>query len=480
MTPTYPPIAFYIDGAWTTGSGTRREPVVDPATEEVLGQVPLAELADLDAALDAADRGWRVWRDTPVAERSAILSRAADLLRERAATIGPIMTLEAGKSVAEATGEVRRTAGMLDWHVEEGKRAYGRIIPTGPGETLSVVREGIGPVAALTAWNFPAGGPLRKIAPALAAGCSIVLKASEEVPATAVEVVRCFHDAGLPAGVLNLVFGVPAEVSAHLIASPVTRFVGFTGSIPVGKLLAGLAAQQMKPTIMELGGHAPVIVAPDVSPAEAARASVRGKFVNAGQVCTSPSRFLVHSAIYDDFVDTFVTEAEKVVVGNGSEPGVQMGPLANARRLRAVADLVDDARERGAKVLTGGAPLDGPGFFYPPTVLIDVPAQARILHEEPFGPVVPIMSYTDLDDALAEANSLPYGLAAYAFTHRTDVADRLVRGFEAGILSINHVGGSVANAPSGGFKESGHGREGGIEGLADYLVTKRVSHKLAI
>ncbi|MFT4084100.1 MAG: NAD-dependent succinate-semialdehyde dehydrogenase [Nocardioides sp.] len=478
--PVYPPIQLYIDGAWTDGSGSRREPVYDPATGEVVGEVPVAEAADLDAALAAADRGWRAWRDTGVEARSAILARAADLLRERAGQIGPVMTLESGKPLREATGEVQRAAFQLDWNIEEGRRAYGRIIPTGPDEMLSVVHQGVGPVAAFTAWNFPIGGPMRKIAAALAAGCSIVIKASEEVPATAVALVRAFHDAGLPAGVLNLVFGVPAEISTHLIASPITRFVAFTGSIPVGKHLAGLAAQRMLPTIMELGGHAPVIVCPDVDPAAAARSCVRGKFVNAGQVCTSPSRFFVHEDIHDAFTDAFVTAAEQLVVGNGLDAGVQMGPLSSQRRRQAVAGLVADATNLGARVATGGTALAGPGWFYAPTVLTDVPAQARVLREEPFGPIAPILRYADLDEALAQANSLPYGLAAYCFTHRADLAARLTRELEAGILSVNHVGGSVPQAPSGGFKESGHGREGGYEGLADYLETKRISHKLAI
>jgi succinate-semialdehyde dehydrogenase/glutarate-semialdehyde dehydrogenase len=343
-----------------------------------------------------------------------------------------------------------------------------------------VVREGIGPVAAFTPWNFPVGGPNRKIAAALAAGCSMIIKASEEVPATAVLLVKCFEDAGLPAGVLNLVFGVPAEVSEHLIASPIIRFVAFTGSVPVGKLLAAKAGSFMKPTIMELGGHAPVIVCDDVDPVRAAISSVRGKFVNAGQVCTSPSRFFVHESLFGDYVDAFVNAAQEVKVGNGLDEGVKMGPMANARRREAVHRLVVDARDGGAQVLTGGQIPEGPGFFYPPTVLIDVPETAALLSEEPFGPIAPIIPFSDYDEVMNRANALPYGLAAYGFTHRADRAEWLVDRFEAGILSINHVGGSVPVAPSGGFKESGHGREGGSEGLEGYLVTKRVSQKFEI
>ena len=478
--PGYPQLAMYIDGEWTQGSGVRREAVINPATEEILGQVPLAESEDLDRALAAADRGWKVWRDTPVMRRSAILHAAADLIRERAAEIGRTMTLEQGKPLTESKGEAERVALHLDWDTEEGRRAYGRIIPTGPGESLRVIREGIGPVAAFTPWNFPIGGPNRKIAAALAAGCSIVIKASEEVPATACLLVKCFEDAGMPAGVLNLVFGVPAEVSEHLIASPIIRFVAFTGSVPVGKLLAAKAGSVMKPAIMELGGHAPVIVCDDVDPVAAAISSVRGKFANAGQVCTSPSRFYVHESLHDRYVEAFVKATEAIKVGNGLDEGVKMGPMANARRREAVHRLVTDAREGGAQVLTGGEPLAGPGFFYAPTVLIDLPENARILAEEPFGPIAPILPFSDLDEVMERANALPYGLAAYGFTHRADTAEYLVSRFEAGILSINHVGGSVPFAPSGGFKESGYGREGGSEGLDGYLVTKRVSHKLAI
>ncbi|MFJ7213048.1 NAD-dependent succinate-semialdehyde dehydrogenase [Amycolatopsis sp. NPDC098790] len=474
----YPDLGLYIDGEWK--SGTSGQPVLNPATGETLGEVPFAGPADLDAALEAADRGFRVWRDTPVAERTAILHRAADLIRARAGEIGRVMTAEEGKPLTESTGEAHRAATLLDWDAEEARRAHGRLIPSGPGETLSVHRVPIGPVAAFIPWNFPAGGPMRKIAAALAAGCSIVIKPSEETPGTACLLARCFAEAGLPAGVLNVVFGVPAEVSRHLIPSPVIRFVAFTGSVPVGKQLAAMAGEVMKPALMELGGHAPVIVCPDVDPVAAARACVRGKYANAGQVCTSPSRFYVHSDLYDDFLGAFVEASEAVRVGNGLAPGIGMGPLASSRRRDAVHRLVSDARDRGAEVLTGGSPVDGPGYFYPPTVLAGVPDDAAILSEEPFGPVAPLLRFDDLDEVLARANALPFGLAAYGFTHRADVADRLVRGFEAGILSLNHTGGSVPHAPSGGWKDSGYGREGGAEGLDGYLVTKRVSHRLAV
>ncbi|MCD9878490.1 NAD-dependent succinate-semialdehyde dehydrogenase [Streptomyces guryensis] len=474
----YPAVRMYIAGEWCQGATGRTAPIVNPATGETIGEVPLATTADLDRALDAAAEGFWTWRGTPIARRTEILHTAAGLLTERAAEVGRIMTLEQGKPLAEATGEARRVADTLRWHADDARRAYGRIIPSAPGTVLSVRREPVGPVAAFVPWNFPAGGPMRKISSALSAGCSIVLKASEETPATAMELVRCFADAGVPAGVLNLVFGEPAEVSAHLIASPVIRLVAFTGSVPVGKLLAAEAGKVMKPSLMELGGHAPVIVCADADPVTAARRAAQAKFVNAGQVCTSPSRFLVHESLAEEFTAEFVKAAEALVVGDGMAEGTTMGPLANERRLKSLERLTADAVARGAKVLTGGERLDRPGYFFAPTVLTDVPGDADLLHEEPFGPIAPIVPFTDLDEALRTANALPYGLAAYGFTDSAATAEKLATELEAGILSINHCGGSVHEAPSGGVKDSGYGREGGPEALDAYLVTKRVSHLL--
>lgn len=478
MTEQYAPLGMFIAGAWRAGETGRTAPVVDPATEEVIGQVPLATTGDLDRALDASVTGFEAWRSTPVARRTDVLHTAADLLAARTDLVGRIMTLEQGKPLAEARGEVARVAGSLRWHADDARRAYGRIIPSASDTVLSVRREPVGPVAAFVPWNFPAGSPMRKISAALAAGCSIVIKASEETPGTACEIVRCFQEAGVPDGALNLVFGEPAEVSAHLIGSPVVRLVAFTGSIPVGKLLAAQAGAEMKPTLMELGGHAPVIVCADADPVTAARRAAKAKFVNAGQVCTSPSRFLVHADVIEEFTSAFVAAADGLVVGNGLDEGVTMGPMANERRVKAMEELVADAVSRGAEIVRGGTRLDRPGYFFAPTVLTGVPGDARVMREEPFGPIAPIVPFTDLDDALRTANSLPYGLAAYGFTRSSATAEKLVRGFEAGILSINHCGGSVHEAPSGGFKESGHGREGGPEGLDGYLVTKRVSHLL--
>lgn len=477
--PEYRELGLYIDGKWTQGSAGRTFDVIDPATERVIGQVPAAEPDDIERAIAAAARAFESWSATPPEERAAILRRAATLLHQRADRIGEVMTLEQGKPLTESRGEAHRAATLLEWDVEEGRRAYGRIIPSAASEVLSVRRYPVGPVAALVPWNFPAGGPMRKIAAALSAGCTIVIKPSEEVPGTACSLADAFDEAGLPAGVLNMVFGVPQDISSQLIADPRIRFIAFTGSVPVGKHIAGLAADVMKPAVMELGGHAPVIVCSDTDPRAAARAGVRAKTANAGQVCTSPSRFYVHRDIYDAFVDEFVAAAEAVKVGAGHESGVQMGPLASQRRREGVDRLVSDAISKGANALTGGSVPDGSGFFYPLTVLTDVPDDADVLSEEPFGPIAPIIPFDDLDDVLARANALPYGLAAYGFTESSATAEKLVRTLEAGILSINHCGGSVPQAPSGGVKESGYGREGGPEGLSGYLVTKRVSHKLA-
>ncbi|MBB2943939.1 succinate-semialdehyde dehydrogenase/glutarate-semialdehyde dehydrogenase [Actinoplanes lutulentus] len=469
-------MSLYIDGSFLSDRPT--VPVLNPATEEVIGQVPLATPEDLDQAIAAAVRAFATWRDTPIAERTRILLKAADLLVSRADHVARVMTIEQGKPLAEARSEVLRVAGALRWDAEDARRAYGRIIPSAGDTVLSVRHEPIGPVAAFTPWNFPAGSPMRKIAGALSAGCSIVIKASEETPGTAVELVRCFAEAGLPAGALNLVFGDPAEVSRHLIASPDIRLVAFTGSIPVGKLLAAQAGAAMKPSLMELGGHAPVIVCEDADPVLAARKAVAAKFANAGQVCTSPSRFLVHESLYERFVEEFRAQTSRVVVGDGLTEGVTMGPLANERRLKAMEEFVTDAVSKGATIVAGGERLDRPGYFFAPTVLTGVPGDARVMREEPFGPIAPINSFTDLDDALRIANELPYGLAAYGFTRSSKTAEKLISGLEAGILSINHCGGSVHEAPSGGVKSSGYGKEGGPEGLEAYLITKRVSHLL--
>ncbi len=474
MKTEYVSPAMLIDGEWVEGKAG--DPVIDPATEAVLGYVPRASRADLDRALAAAARSFPVWKGLAPARRAELMTEAARLLRQRAPEIAKIVTLEHGKPLAESRTEILRAADLVEWDANEGRRAYGRIVPGPPGFRQTVLREPIGPVAAFTPWNFPVSAPGRKVGGALASGCSIILKASEETPGGACAFVRCFVDAGIPPGVVNLVFGNPAEISEYLIASPAIRLVTFTGSAPVGKHLTQMAGALMKPVIMELGGHSPVIICEDADPAVAARVSAAGKFRNAGQVCVSPTRFFVQQRSYERFVESFVAEARKIKVGNGFEEGVQMGPLANPRRLEAMERLLADAKQKGAIVETGGHRIHNAGFFFAPTVLTRVPAEAELMNVEPFGPIAPILPFDELNDAIAMANSLPYGLAAYAFTHSAENVAALSDGVETGLLSINHVGGGVPEAPFGGVKDSGMGREGGIESLDGYMITKFVSH----
>ncbi|MGA7808506.1 NAD-dependent succinate-semialdehyde dehydrogenase [Bradyrhizobium sp.] len=470
----YPDIELYIDGRWKRASG---QPVINPADESVLGTVPTATATDLDDALAAAERGFATWRKTSPAKRSQIILKAANLIRERVDAMAVAMTLEQGKPIDQARLEILRGCDIIEWDATEGLRLYGRVIPSEPGMRHTVLRQPIGPVAAFSPWNFPMSSPARKVAGALSSGCSIILKASEETPAGAVQLVRAFHDAGLPTGVLNLVFGNPAEISSHLIPQSSIRLITFTGSIPVGKSLAEMAGRHMKPAIMELGGHAPVIVCDDVDPCATAATSVTGKSRNAGQVCVSPTRFFVQEAIYQRFVDSFAEKAAQLKVGDGLDPTTQMGPLANPRRIDAMEALVADAKSKGARVLAGGSRIGNRGYFFPLTVLADVPDDARAMNEEPFGPLALVNPVRDLDEAIEKANSLPYGLAAYAFTRSAHNAARLADDVEAGNLSINHFVASVAETPFGGVKDSGYGREGGTEGLYCYTVAKNVSHK---
>jgi len=469
-------LALYINGEWHDGGDRRREPVLNPATEEVIGQLPLATSADLDDALTAAAVGFERWRITAPGERANLMRRAAELLRQRAEEIGRLITLDQGKPLPEAIGEVRRAAELLEWDAGEAQRAYGRVVPSPHGLSQSVVRQPIGPVAAFPTWNVPSISPARKIGGALAAGCSIIVKASEETPAAACALVRCFADAGLPAGVLNLVFGVPAEVSAHLIASSVIRLVTFTGPIGVGKHLAGLCAERMIPAIMELGGHSPFIVCDDADVEAALDHGVSGRFRNAGQICTAPTRFLVHARHYERFVAGFVDRARALTVGDGFADGVAMGPLANARRLDAMERMVQDALARSGRLAAGGARIGNKGYFFQPTVLVDVPDDAEAMTTEPFGPLALIAPFEDLGAAIAKANGLAYGLSAYAFTNTASIAARLGAELEAGTVSINHLGGALPETPFGGLKESGYGREGGAESLDGYTTVKLISH----
>lgn len=452
--------------------------MLNPADESVIGSVPIATRADLDAALAAAAEGFKVWSRTSPRARGEIMLKAAALMRERVEEIAYAITLEHGKPIAQARLEVVRGCEFFEWDAAEGQRTYGRVIPSEPGIRYLVLHQPIGMVAAFSPWNFPMSQPSRKVAGALAAGCSIILKAAEETPAGAIHIARALHDAGLPPGVFNLVFGVPSEISEYLIPQDQTRLIAFTGSTAVGKHLTRMAAGYMKPVLMELGGHAPVIVCDDVDPEATAIASAIRKSRNAGQVCTSPTRFYVQKPVYQAFVKAFVEKARSVRVGNGLEASTEMGPLANHRRIEAMEALVADARARGAQVLAGGERLGNRGYFFPVTVLADVPDDARAMREEPFGPMALINPVSSLDEAIEKANALPVGLAAYAFTHSARNADRLADGIEAGNLSINTLEASVAETPFGGVKDSGYGREGGAEGLSHYTIVKTVTHRM--
>lgn len=472
----YPDTQLFIAGQWCPGSGGRRIAVTDPATSEVIGHVAHAEIADLDAALAAAERGFAVWRETGVFDRCRIMRRAADLMRERADGIARILTREQGKPLAEARGEVLAGADIIDWFAEEGRRAYGQIIPARtPGVTQLAIKLPVGPVAAFTPWNFPINQAVRKLSAALAAGCSIIVKAPEETPASPAELIRAFADAGVPDGVVNLVFGVPSEVSEYLIPHPVIRKISFTGSTPVGKHLAALAGQHMKRATMELGGHAPVIICADADMEKAIRLISGSKLRNAGQVCVSPTRFLVEDGVFDPFLSGFTAALQAAKQGNGMEEGVQIGPLANDRRVAALETLVADAVAQGARLTTGGKRIGNVGNFFPPTVLAEVPLSARIMTEEPFGPVAIVNRFSTLDDAIAEANRLPYGLASYAFTRSALTMQRLGLEIDAGMTTINHLGLALPEVPFGGVRDSGYGTEGGSEAIEAYLVTKFVT-----
>lgn len=474
MSP-YPDIGLYIGGAWRTT--VESLPILNPADESVLGRVPVASRSDLDDALQAATEGFRTWSRMAPRRRAEILVKAAALMRERQEEIARTITLEQGKPIAQARMEVIRGCEFFEWDAAEGQRTYGRVIPSEPGMRYLVVHQPIGLVAGFSPWNFPMSQPSRKIAGALAAGCSIIMKASEETPGGTVHIARALHDAGLPAGVLNLVFGVPATISDYLIPQEPIRLVAFTGSTAVGRQLTELAARHMKPVLMELGGHAPVIVCADADARASAIESAVRKVRNAGQVCTSPTRFYVDRSIYADFTAAFAETVRTVVVGNGLDPAVQMGPLANGRRVEAIDRLVRDACARGAKRLAGGERRAGPGYFFPPTVLADVPDDALAMREEPFAPLALIQPVDSLDEAIRKANALPFGLAAYAFTQASRNVEELTERLEAGNISINTLEASVAETPFGGVKASGYGREGGAEGLSHYTVVKSVSHR---
>lgn len=481
MSPTktsasYADLQLLIAGEWTPAGNRESEPVMNPATGECIGVLPHASRADLDRALDAAQQAYPIWRNTSPQDRGKILKRAADLMHERAEHIARLATIEQGKPLHEARIETHVSADILEWYAEEGRRAYGRVLPQRtPGVRMTVLKEPVGPVAAFAPWNFSVGNPCRKLGAALAAGCPCIMKPAEHTPASALEVARALVDAGLPKGVMSIVFGVPSEVSTHLLASPIVRKISFTGSTRVGKQLMKLAADGMKRTTMELGGHAPVIVFDDVDLEHVLELSAVSKFRNAGQVCVSPTRFYVHENIYRKFVDGFAARAKSWPVGDGLDDKSKMGPLAHDLRPRWMEEMLGDARKHGAKFDAGGSRISGPGYFWQPTVISEVPNEARIMNEEPFGPIAIINPFSEFDEVIRQANRLPYGLAAYAFTNNTRTVNLLGEQIEAGMVGINSYTISVRDSPFGGVKESGHGSEEGQEGLEACLVTKFIT-----
>ena len=471
----YEKLGNFIDGEWRTANQIGQD-VLNPANESVLAFLPHATEKDLEDALESAQKGFKIWRDTPVQKRASILNKTADLIEERANQISHVITLEQGKPLREAKGEILRTIETFRWNAELGidnleKRSVLR--PNGLRQSVRV--EPVGVALGLTPWNFPAFLPARKLAPALAAGCSMILKASEETPGTAVSLIRALSDAGVPDGVVNLVFGVPAEISEKLFASTIVRKISFTGSVPVGKQLAGLASSGLKRCTFELGGHSPAIVCEDANLENALSTLTAFKFRNSGQVCIAPSRFFVHRSHYNSFVNGFVDASHSQCLGNGLEEETTMGPMSNYRRIESMGNLVQDAVKCGAKLVTGGKRWGNVGFFWEPTVLVDVPDHSKIMQEEPFGPVAPIIPFDSLDEVIEKSNSLQYGLAAYVFTQSDNTRELLINSLESGGIAFNSAAPVPSDLPYGGFKDSGYGYEGGIEGVEAYLHKKLVS-----
>jgi succinate-semialdehyde dehydrogenase/glutarate-semialdehyde dehydrogenase len=473
---SYPNTLLLIDGEWRASRNGLTIPVIDPATDDAIGTVAHAGIADLEDAIAAVEKGFKTWSATGAYARAKIMRKAADILRSRVDAIAALMTAEQGKPLAEAKGETLAAADTIDWFAEEARRTYGQIIPARtPGVMQQTIKLPVGPVAAFTPWNFPINQVVRKMSAALAAGCSIIVKGPEETPASPAALFQAFVDAGVPAGVINLVYGIPSEVSEYLIPHPSIKKISFTGSTPVGKHLAALAGAHMKKATMELGGHAPVIVDADADVATAVKVMSFTKWRNAGQVCVSPTRFMVQDAVFDQFLTGFTDAAKAIKIGNGADADTTMGPLANERRIPALQALIDDAVAHGGKIETGGNRIGNKGQFFEPTVLSNVPVDARIMNEEPFGPVAIVNPFATLDDAIVEANRLPFGLASYAFAKSANAVHRIGMEVEAGMTTINHNGLALPEVPFGGMKESGYGTEGGSEAIEAYLVTKFVT-----
>lgn len=470
----YPSLHMIIDGQRVQGEGRRTHTVVNPATGEAIGELPLAEAADLDRALEVAAKGFRIWRDSTPQQRAAVLQGAARLMMERQEDLARIATLEEGKTLPEARIEVLMNVGLFNFYAGEVFRIYGRTLVRPAGQRSTITHEPVGPVAAFAPWNFPLGNPGRKLGAPIAAGCSVILKAAEETPASALGVLQCLLDAGLPKEVAQAVFGVPDEVSRHLLGSPVIRKLSFTGSTVVGKHLMHLAADNMLRTTMELGGHGPVLIFGDADVDRALDTMAASKYRNAGQVCVSPTRFIVEENVFERFRDGFAERVGRIKVGNGLDDASQMGPMANARRPEAMDRLIGDAVTRGAHLHTGGERIGNAGYFYAPTVLSEVPLDAAIMNEEPFGPVALINPFSGEEAMIAEANRLPYGLAAYAWTESASRQKRLAREIESGMIGLNSTMIGGADSPFGGVKWSGHGAEDGPEGVLACMVTKAV------
>ena len=473
-------LGHFVHGKLVAAVGDGVIPVISPATGETVAELPQANEAQLTAILESSRDGFATWSRTCAYDRAKVLRRGALLLRERFELLARIMTIEQGKPLAESRIEWLMCADAIEWAADEGRRVYGRVIPSRAIGVSQVVHKfPIGPVAAFAPWNFPAFSPVQKVAPALAAGCSIVLKPASDTPASSTELARILHEAGLPDGALNVVHGKSAKVSQCLIESPIIRKVSLTGSVDVGRMLAAQAGRNLKKCTMELGGHAPVIILHDVDVERIAPLAVAAKYRNAGQVCTSPTRFLIEESVYDRFVSAFLAHAAAIRTGDGLTDGVQMGPLVSMRQINTMLRLVEDARSRGAKVSLGGNRIasEGDGFFFEPTVIEKAPDDALILHEEPFGPIAIMIRVKDVGEAIRRANALPFGLASYCFTKDSTHIDRISRELEAGMLAFNQFQAGAIEAPFGGVKDSGFGAEGGTEGIDGYLVTKFVSHR---
>jgi|TARA_B110000467_G_scaffold140317_1_gene140292 succinate-semialdehyde dehydrogenase/glutarate-semialdehyde dehydrogenase len=473
---SYEKLELLINGKWKMGSENKAEPVINPATNEVIGDLPHASKKDLDEALESNLEAFKLWKKESPLNRQKIIENACRNLESKFDQVATNLTIEMGKPLAEAKGELAVGLDVLRWYGEEGKRAYGRIVPSRMSNmSQTVIKEPIGPVIAFVAWNFPVMNVVRKIGGALAAGCTITIKPSEETPGTAIAIGRAFMDAGLPPGVLNIVFGVPSEVSEHLCGSKIPRKLSFTGSIPVGKHLQKLAADNMIRCTMELGGHSPLMVFDDTDIDMAAKISVAGKFRNAGQVCVSPTRFLVQDTVKEQFIRAVINETNKIKVGNGLDDGINMGPLIAERRIDIMKDFVNDAVENGANIEMGGNRMNLEGSFFAPTILTNVSDNTKIMNEEPFGPLLPIDTFNSVDEVIDRANRLDFGLASYAFSNDPKIVSFLKSEIQAGLLAVNSTVVSTPETPFGGIKQSGYGSEGGIEGLDAFLVTRFIS-----